>query len=170
MHSKPPCDSRQDLGTPGCWFHKRGYTGCCVREIQQVHALSASCIHGQPRRQKRIVQHCAYYSKHNASFIPSWPSSGHWNVAGWNESRRGHNTHSMSPKHHFSTVEKTERAKWCKWPTKIGTSTCNYGTPRSLDSCHRTPGIVVSQQLTLLEWCLVTEAFTQWQSADVYVR
>ena len=50
----------QDIGTPRCWFRKRGYTGCCVREIQQVHALSASYMNGQPRRQKRIVQHCVY--------------------------------------------------------------------------------------------------------------
>ena len=134
MRSKPPCDLRPALGTHGCWFHKMGCIGCCVKEIQQIHAVLASCINGQPKRQKRIVQHCVYYAKHNASFIPSCPSSGHWNVAGWNASRRGRSTFSISPKRHFSLVEETERAKWCKWPTKIGMSTCNYGTPRSLDS------------------------------------
>jgi hypothetical protein len=134
MHSKPAYDITQDLGTPGCWFHKRGSTCCNVTEIQKVQVLLASCIKGLPKTQKSILQDCVHYSKHHAAYVLSWPSSGHRNVAGRNESRRGCSTLSVSPKHHFSTGEKTERAKWCNWPTKIGTSTRNYGTPRSLDS------------------------------------
>jgi hypothetical protein len=92
----------------------------------------------------------------------SWPSSGHRNVAGGrNESRRGCSTLSVSPKHHFSTGEKTERAKWCN------------DRPRHAKIAGfkwRTSGIDVSQQLTLQRWYLVTDAFTQWQSAGVYVR
>jgi hypothetical protein len=132
MHSKPAYDITQDLGTPGCWFHKRGSTGCYATVIQ---VLLASCIKGLPKSQKSILQDCVHYSKRHAALVLSWPSSGHRNVASRNESRRGCSTLSVSLKHHFSTGEKTERAKWCNWPTKIGTSTRNYGTSRSLDSC-----------------------------------
>ena len=110
-------------------------TCCSVREIQQAHMLSANCIKDQSKSQKSIMLYRVYCTN-KILCLSLADRPGHSNAAGWNKSRGGHSTLSFFDLHfhHFSTVETTERAKLCEWPTKIGTSSRNYTMPRSPDS------------------------------------